>query len=76
MLTVMAPRTGEIKCDEVYRTGHEGQVGQRRDESTAATPRQPQQLDGKLLRWRLLQGAAAVVQVETSHLEFLEVADV
>jgi hypothetical protein len=47
------------------------QVGQRRVrvESTAVTPREPQQLDGELLRWRMLQETAADVQVETSQLE-------
>ena len=48
---------------------HKLHVGQRRVESTAATPREPQQLGGELLRWRLLQGTAAVVQIETSQLE-------
>jgi len=44
-------------------------VRQRRVESTAATPQEPQQLAGELLRWRLLQGTAAAVQVDTSQLE-------
>jgi len=46
-------------------------VRQRRVESTAATrtPQEPQQLAGELLRWRLLQGTAAAMQVDTSQLE-------